>query len=94
MKRLTPIVLIAAVLILAACAAGPNPAVGTPPADGATAGFWLGLWHGAISPITMVISLFTDEVSVYEVHNRGNWYDFGFLFGIMCFVGGSHGARR
>lgn len=93
MKRNLLIVAVMA-LALAACAAGPNPAIGTPPAEGSAAGFWLGLWHGAILPVTFFISLFTDDVTVYEVFNKGNWYDFGFFLGIVCFVGGSHGARR
>ena len=89
----TSLFLLLLVVLVSACTAGPNPAVGTIPADGSVAGFWLGLWHGAISPFTIVISLFTDDVSVYEVFNKGNWYDFGFVLGILMFVGGSHGAR-
>ena len=89
------LLLVGAVVVLAACAAGPNDATGT----GEDAGFWLGLWHGFISPVTFVISLFTDDVNIYEVQNNGNWYDFGFMFGIsMAFGGaagsGSAGSRR
>ena len=40
-----------------------------------------------------MLNPFTDDVSVYEVFNKGNWYDFGFVLGILMFVGGSHGAR-
>ena len=83
------------VLVLAACAPGTNPDVGVAPPDGDVAGFWLGLWHGIIAPITFVISLFTDNVSLYEVHNNGNWYDFGFVLGAgILFGGGFGGARR
>lgn len=92
MRRYAPL-LVLMVLVLAACAAGPNPALGTPPAEGSAAGFWLGLWHGAIFPVAFFISLFTDDVTVYEVFNKGNWYDFGYFLGIVTFVGGSHGAR-
>ena len=46
------------------------------------AGFWAGLWHGLIAPITFLFSLFYPGVSIYETHNRRGWYDFGFLFGI------------
>ena len=46
------------------------------------AGFWLGLWQGLISPITFLISLFNNDVNVYEVNNNGNWYDFGFMLGV------------
>jgi hypothetical protein len=86
---------ILAVLLLASCAAGTNPAVDAPKADGKTAGFWSGLWHGFISPFTFIISLFTDNVNVYEVHNSGNWYDFGFILGVaIIFGGGARGTKR
>jgi hypothetical protein len=39
-----------------------------------------------------VVSLFTDSVSVYEVANNGNWYDFGFFFGVAISLGGSGGG--
>ena len=55
------------------------------------AGFWYGLWHGAISIISMIIHLFNQNVLVYEVNNVGGWYDFGFLLGvIMVWGGGGH----
>jgi hypothetical protein len=82
------------VLVLAACAAGPNPEVGAA-VSGSPAGFFHGVWHGLISPITFLISLFSDGVSVYEVRNSGNWYDFGFVLGAgILFGGGPFGARR
>ncbi len=83
------------VLVLAACAAGVNPEVGKAAAGGEAAGFWLGLWHGIISPVTFVISLFNENVSIYEVHNDGNWYDFGFVLGAgILFGGGFLGIGR
>ena len=51
------LLLIALMLALAACAAGPNSAVDVPSAEGDVAGFWLGLWQGTIIPITFIISL-------------------------------------
>jgi len=92
--RLILLVVLVAVL-LAACAPGANPEVGNPAPDGDTAGFFLGLWHGIIAPVTFVISLFTDNVNIYDVHNVGNWYDFGFVLGGgMLFGGGIFGRRR
>lgn len=76
-------------LALSACAAGPNPALDTGPDP---AGFWLGLWQGFISPITLIVSLFTDDVSIYEVQNNGNWYDVGFMIGVSAFFGGGAGG--
>lgn len=44
-------------------------------------GFWYGLLHGFITPISFIASLFQDNVAIYAVNNSGNWYDFGFLLG-------------
>ena len=86
---------IVAVLAVAGCAAGPNPVAEANQPD--AAGFWLGLWQGLISPITFLISLFDNDVNIYEVNNNGNWYDFGFMLGVaLAFSGpaGSGGAAR
>ena len=86
---------ILAMLLLAGCAAGTNPTVDVLDADGKSAGFWLGLWHGVISIVTFIISLFSDNVNVYEVYNSGNWYDFGFMLGVsIIFGGGARGVKR
>lgn len=52
------------------------------------AGFWKGIWHGAIVVITFIISLFNHNVGIYEVHNTGWSYDLGFLIGCGVFTGG------
>jgi hypothetical protein len=52
------------------------------------AGFWVGVWHGLISPLTCVLSLFHPNVRIYELHNRGWLYDFGFIIGIVGVLGG------
>ncbi len=83
-----------AVLLLAGCAAGTNPTVDVLDADGKSAGFWSGLWHGVISPVTFIISLFSDNVNIYEVYNSGNWYNFGFMFGVSLIFGGSGRAAK
>jgi hypothetical protein len=94
MKKLLLLVSITTLvmLLLTGCTAGTNPSIDVPDAEGNTAGFWSGLWHGLISPVTFIISLFSDNVNVYEVYNNGNWYDFGFMLGICIIFGGS--ARR
>ena len=79
--------------VLAGCAAGPNNVarVNAPH----IAGFWLGLWHGIILPITFVISLFNHQLNVYDVHNNGNWYNFGFVLGAsIVFGSGSRAGYR
>ncbi|HJS29898.1 MAG TPA: hypothetical protein VJ768_09760 [Anaerolineales bacterium] len=59
---------------------------------GRVAGFWHGLWHGLIAPFTFAASLFREGVGVYEAHNNGSWYNFGFLLGLMVIFGGNRGA--
>ena len=67
--------------------AGPNSQYQIP---GATpAGFWAGLWHGLILPITFIVSLFNINVRIYEKNNSGRWYDFGFFLGVSSSLGGS-----
>ena len=95
-QRVRPVALIFTLaLLLAACAAAGNTARSVPNAHGHIAGFSLGLWQGAIAPITFLISLFSNHVNVYEVHNNGNWYNFGFVLGAgILFGGGAFGKRR
>jgi hypothetical protein len=79
---------LAAIVLAAACAPGPNSAEKTAGKDGEVAGFWKGLWHGLISPITFIVSLFSKNVDFYEVHNNGGWYNFGFVIGAGLFLSG------
>jgi hypothetical protein len=79
-------------LLLTTCAPGPNQLTQTENEEGKVAGFWMGLWHGLIAPITFIVSLFTKNVNVYEVHNNGGCYNFGFILGLMIIFGGSSGG--
>jgi len=82
-------------LMLSSCAPGPNTVQKTADEEGQIAGFWRGLWHGLISPITFIVSLFSRSVNIYEVHNSGSWYNFGFVIGAGLFLqGGILGSRR
>ena len=51
------------------------------------ASFWAGLWHGLVSPFTFLVSLFNPRVRIYEAHNQGCWYDFGFIVGAAASFG-------
>ena len=93
MNKTTLIILLVGFsLLLAACTAGPNQLRNTPNEDGEVAGFWMGLWHGLIAPFTFIISLFSKATYVFEVHNNGGWYTFGFLMGASMIFGGSGGG--
>jgi len=91
-KLLVMVIAALLVLSLTGCAPGANLAVGTANEEGEMAGFWQGLWHGIIAPITFVISLFRSDVSIYEVHNNGGWYDLGYMLGLAASLGGSGGG--
>ena len=80
--------------VLAGCVPGPNTLQGAPGAKVSVAGFWLGLWQGFIAPVVFVISLFKSDLNIYEVHNNGAWYNFGYLFGLACFFRGSGNRAR
>ena len=75
-------------LLLAGCTAAGIPPVHLP----GTPGFWMGLWHGMIFPITFFVSLFSSGVGVYSAVNDGGWYNFGFFLGIALSMGGGAGA--
>ena len=81
------LVVVAAALLLTGCAASGNDVAQTGGPD--AAGFWWGLWHGVISPVTFLVSLFRDDVGLYEIHNTGGWYDFGFMLGVSVVFSGA-----
>jgi hypothetical protein len=85
MKKL--LIIAAAALALAACAATQASDAVAPAAPG----FWLGLWHGFIFPVAWIVSLFTDSIAIYAVPNNGGWYDFGYFLGVVVF---GVGARK
>lgn len=58
------------------------------------AGFFWGVWHGWVAPISLVIGLFNKNIRVYEVMNSGWWYDFGFYIAIISGFGGISLSRK
>ena len=64
-------------------APGLNPLVNTPDEHGSPASIWLGIWHGIISPVIIVLSFLHKNVQMYEVHNDGNLYNLGFFLGVF-----------
>jgi hypothetical protein len=86
--RTTVCLIAAAALLLASCAAGNERFTAEDPA-----GFWYGLWHGIIVVVAFIVSLFSETVRIYEPHNAGAWYDFGFVLGIVFISGGCFKSR-
>lgn len=52
------------------------------------AGFFWGIWHGWVAPISLILSLFDHNIRIYETANTGWWYDFGFYIAIISGFGG------
>ncbi len=78
-------------------APGPNPMMNTADAHGNIAGILMGIWHGIISPVTLVVSFVNPNVQMYEVHNDGSPYNLGFLIGVaivFVLLGVFAGSRR
>ena len=58
------------------------------------AGFFMGIWHGWIAPVSLVGGLFDPAIRVYESSNTGWWYDFGFYIAIVGGFGGLSLVRK
>lgn len=60
----------------------------------APAGFFMGIWHGWIAPISLIGRLFNPAIRIYETQNTGWWYDFGYYMAIISGFGGLSLARK
>jgi hypothetical protein len=47
------------------------------------AGFFTGIWHGWIAPISLIAGFFNSNIRIYEINNTGWWYDFGFYIALI-----------
>jgi len=61
---------------------------GCVPGDGTNtsanpAGFFWGIWHGWLAPLSLIIGLFNQNIRVYEIYNTGWWYDFRYYIAII-----------
>lgn len=78
-------VLLLTLLIATSCGSQPYSNPDAP-------GFFMGIIHGVISPLTLIISFFS-EIRMYSFPNTGVWYDLGFYIGIAI-LGGGAASRR
>jgi len=58
------------------------------------AGFFKGIWHGWLAPVSLIAHFFNPEIRIYETYNTGWWYDFGFYMAIVGGFGGLSLARK
>ena len=76
-------------IILSACMPNPTEAASPKPA-----GFFMGVWHGWIAPFSLIVGFFNESTRVYDPHNTGWWYDFGFYMAVISGFGGLSLARK
>lgn len=86
---LLSIIIVSLIFTLTGC----MPGDGTYTAD-KPAGFFWGIWHGWISPISLIVGIFNKDIRVYEAVNTGWWYDFGFYMAIISGFGGLSLSRK
>jgi hypothetical protein len=82
-------ILIVTVVTISGCMPGNSDYGASHPA-----GFFTGIWHGWIAPISLIAGLFNPAVRVYEVYNTGWWYDFGFYIALVGGFGGLSFIRK
>jgi hypothetical protein len=76
------LVLLGVIITLSGCFPG-----GTTYSSQEPAGFFSGVWHGWIAPISLIVGLFQSGIRIYEPFNTGWWYDFGFYIAIISGFG-------
>jgi len=87
-KVILCLILVIMALVLTGCMPGDERYTEQP------AGFFWGVWHGWIAPISLIVQFFNPLVRVYEINNSGWWYDFGFYIAILGGFGGISLTRR
>lgn len=88
-RKTLGVLLVLSLLLLSSCMPGSIAMQQRAPA-----GFFMGIWHGWIAPISLVARLFEPTIRIYEVHNSGWWYDFGYYMAIISGFGGLSLARK
>ena len=58
------------------------------------AGFFTGIWHCWIAPISLILGFFKPEIRIYEQYNTGWWYDLGFYIALIGGFGGIAVTRK
>jgi hypothetical protein len=85
------ILLLAAALALALSGCFPGTSAYGPKEP---AGFFSGIWHGWIAPVSLIVGLFRPDVRIYEVYNTGWPYDCGFYIAVIAGFGGVALSRK
>ena len=88
-QKVVCLLLMIALITVAGCIPGDGKHTVEKPA-----GFFWGIWHGWIAPISLIWGIFNPDIRVYELENTGWWYDLGFYIAIISGFGGISLTRR
>ena len=83
-KQSVAILLLAVLLALLIAGCFPKQEASS---DQQPAGFFKGIWHGWIAPVSLIVGLFDSNVRIYEKNNTGWWYDLGFYMAVIAGFG-------
>lgn len=81
------LVLLLVSIVLTGCIPGSDPYIDK------QAGFFSGIWHGWVAPVTLFLSI-GDKYTIYEINNTGFWYNLGFYAAIITGFGGLSLSRK
>jgi hypothetical protein len=84
---ITKVIFVMMILILLIFLSGCAPGSGANTPE-KPAGFFTGVWHGWIAPVSLIWGIFNKSIRVYEPINTGWFYDFGFYIAIIGGFGG------
>ncbi|HEX9656482.1 MAG TPA: hypothetical protein VGB89_06155 [Bacteroidota bacterium] len=90
-KPLYAIALLACLMVMTASGCFPG---GDTYSASDPAGFFSGIWHGWIAPISLIVGIFESGIRIYEPFNTGWWYDLGFYIAVIAGFGGLAFSRR
>lgn len=88
-RLLLSLTAVMALMLLSGCLPGDGTYTAADPA-----GFFWGVWHGWVAPVSLIMGLFDKNIRVYEVMNTGWWYDLGFYMAIIGGFGGLSLVRK
>jgi hypothetical protein len=80
---------LALVLTLSGCIPGDGHNTARNPA-----GFFWGIWHGWVAPVSLIIGIFDGRIRIYESANGGWLYDLGYYIAVISGFGGISLTRR
>jgi polyferredoxin len=88
-RAVTVALLLAVVLLFSSCLPGDGKNTVDKPAN-----FLMGIWHGWVAPVSVILGIFKGNIRIYEVNNSGWWYDLGFYMAIISGFGGITLSRK